>query len=76
MTYIHWPELHSPANGRVWGRRFETHTLPVGRLDILERERDGEREERREGGKRVREGGRVGGKERDKKEGRDGRRKV
>ena len=35
IYYITGPELHSPANGRVRGRRFETHGLPVGGLDIL-----------------------------------------
>ena len=33
--YLSGSELHSPADGRVRGRRFETHRLPVGGLNIL-----------------------------------------
>ena len=35
IHYLSGSEFHSPADGRVRGRRFETHGLPVGGLDIL-----------------------------------------
>lgn len=30
-------ELHAPSDGRVGRRRLESHRLPVGRLDVLDK---------------------------------------
>ena len=73
-TNLKWSELYSPANGRVWWRRLETHTLPVGGLNILresEIQREGGRERER-GGRREGEGESERGREREGGRGREG----
>jgi hypothetical protein len=32
---LHTAELDTPADGRLWGRRLESQSLPVRRLDVL-----------------------------------------
>ena len=32
---LHTPKLDSPTDGRIGGRRFESKSLPVRRLDVL-----------------------------------------